>query len=116
MMAHKRTRTQTDHPVIGTPSDLPSSKLPTNGDALRLFWKIKCDNDCDNFKITDNTSAKTEAADQISDVWVRALGDRKSAPIINQKAVETKLKRLYDKAIELKKSKSKEIPVFQANL
>ena len=120
-MAHgqtRRTRIQTEHPLFGSPSDLPPLQLPTLGDALRLIWRNKCEEEQDgDFKLADKNKAIKLAVDDISLLWEKAIGDRKTVPLISQKAIEGRLKRSYEKGVALVRNKNKkDIPQFKESL
>ena len=46
-----------------------------------------------------------KAALDVSAIWARAIGDRLIIPLLDQKAIENKLKRLYKKGLLVNKSK-----------
>ena len=117
-MAHKNTRKNTEHVLFGQPCDLPTHQLPTLGDCLRLIWNLKCQEEKEiDFKISDKKDAIKQAALEISSLWEKAIGDRKTVPLISQKAIEARLKRKYDKGIELIRTKNKkDVPKYEEEL
>ena len=104
-MATKRTRTYTNHPIFGQPSDLPANVLPTNGDVLRYVWKVKCDMEetavGKRFKAADKNTTIKQAISIVTEKWEMAVADRTKMPLKRTKAMESQLKRMYDKGFNL---------------
>ena len=98
------TRKQTDHELFGQASSLPPHKLPTNGDALRLIRKYKYDFEG---KFSNMNYIYNLVANEIRHFWKKAISNRKSVPLISHKAIFYRLKRIYDKGIQLQRNKPK---------
>ena len=100
-----RTRRYTNHPIFGQPSDLPPNVLPTSGDVLRFVWKLKCDMEeadlVKQFRIAEKNIAIKQAIVAVTEKWEMAVADRKKMPLKSDKAMESMLKRLYEKGIGL---------------
>ena len=108
MAASRSTRKQVEHGVFGHPSDLPPSQLPTLGDVLRQVWKYKCEEEeVTQRKFVQKNDALNQALSDVSDLWEKAIGNRKEFPLISVKAGIGRLKRIYDKGIDLNKKKIK---------
>ena len=89
------------------------------GDSLRLIWNLKCTQEekAIAFKLSEKSNAIIEAALEISSLWEKAIGFRKTVPLISQKAIEGRLKRKYEKGIDLIKNKNKkDIPEYEEEL
>ena len=106
-MAASRTRRKLEHPLFGHPSELPAYQLPTLGDVLRLVWKYKCEDEALEKKFSSKSDALSQAVTAVSELWETAIGNRKIVPLISLKAAIGRLKRVYDKGIELVKKNSK---------
>ena len=118
-MAHKHTRNKTEHPAFGSPCELPPTKLPTLGDTVRLIWKYKCDEENQglDFRVSDKNKAIKNAAHGNGEIWEKALGDRNTVPLVSQKAIEGRLKRSYEKGIQIVRYKNKkDMPKFKESL
>lgn len=108
MAASRSTRKQVEHGVFGHPSDLPPSQLPTLGDVLRQVWKYKCEEEeVTQRKFVQKNDALNQALSDVSDLWEKAIGNRKEVPLISVKAGIGRLKRIYEKGIDLNKKKIK---------
>ena len=46
-----------------------------------------------------------KAALDVSAIWARAIGDRLTIPLLDQKTIENKLKKLYKKGLLVNKNK-----------
>ena len=102
MTKRKRmTRKDTEHAVFGQADPLPAHKLPLNGEVLRNCWRYKCQAG----RFADVNEIVKKAALDVSTIWARAIGDRLIIPLLDQKAIENKLKRLYKKGLLVNKSK-----------
>ena len=102
MTKRKRmTRKDTEHAVFGQAAPLPAHKLPLNGEVLRNCWRYKCQAG----RFADVNEIVKKAALDVSAIWARAIGDRLFIPLLDQKAIENKLKRLYKKGLLVNKSK-----------
>ena len=89
------------------------------GDSLRVIWNLKCTQEekAIAFKLSEKSNAIKEAALKISSLWEKAIGDRKTVPLISQKAIEGRLKIKYEKGINLIKNKNrKDIPEYEEEL
>ena len=96
-----RTRAKMEHLLFGQPSDLPSAQLSTVGDALKLILLYKSEDEAGN----------------ISTIWIQAVADRTKVPIVHQKLVEDRLRKIYDKGIGiLKNRRQKKIPGFKEKM
>ena len=116
-MASHRTRAKTEHPLFGQAADLPANQLPTIGDALKLILKYKSEDQEGNTRFGDKNLAIKEAAQDVTNHWIKAVADRTKVPLLPQKLVEGRLRKLYDKGIGIVKNrKQKEIPVFQTDM
>ena len=116
-MAGHRTRAKTEHPLFGQAADLPANQLPTIGDALKLILKNKSEDQEGNTRFGDKNLAIKEAAQDITNHWIKAVADRTKVPLLPQKLVEGRLRKLYDKGIGIVKNrKQKEVPVFQTDM
>ncbi|QQP38148.1 Uncharacterized protein FKW44_018646 [Caligus rogercresseyi] len=98
----KSTRSFTHHTLFGSACVLPVNKLPSKGDMLRCCWQYKCDYG----KFTDVAFIIKLASKDCTEIWRKAIGDRKNAPLLNQNAVEEKLKKLYKRGIDINKNAS----------
>jgi len=98
------TRKKTEHALFGQPSSLPPLQLPINLDVLLLVWKYKCDDVQKKYANVDKIIK--EAAKDITDAWEKAIANRKSVPLLPQCNVEKRLRRLYDKGLEVNKNKN----------
>ena len=92
-----RTRAKTEHPLFGQPSDLPSAQLPTVGDALKPILQYKSEDEAGN--ISDKNMAFKQAALDVSTIWIKAVANRTKVPIVPQKLVEDRLRKIDDKGI-----------------
>ena len=100
-----RTRKYTHHPIFGEPSDLPPNVLPTTGDVLRYVWKLKCDMEETNlvkqFRTADKNTTIKQTIVAVTEKWGMSVADRKNMPLKISKAMESLLKRLYEKGVGL---------------
>ena len=102
MTKRKRiTRKGTEHAVFGQADPLPVHKLPLNAEVLRncLRYKYKAG------RFADVNEIVKKAASDVSGRWARAIGDRLTIPLLDQKTIENKLKRLYKKGLLVNKNK-----------
>ena len=99
---NRMTRKNAEYAVFGREDPLPAHKLPLNGEVLRNCWRYKCQAG----RFADvNKIVKKAAILDVSAIWARAIGDRLIIPLLDQKAIENILKRLYKKGLLLNKSK-----------
>ena len=77
-------------------------KLPSKGDMLKNCWQYKCDSG----KFADVSMIVKMAAQDCSEIWEKAIGDRKVAPLLSQKVIEERLRKLYSRGIGINKSKN----------
>ena len=116
-MASSRTRAKTEHPLFGHPADLPASQLPTVGDALKLILKYKSEDDDGNIRFGNKNLAIKQAALDVSNLWMKAVSDRTKVPLVSQKLVEDRLRKIYDKGLGIvKNKKQKEFPGFKEDM
>ena len=102
MSKRKRiTRKGTEHAVFVQADPLPAHKLPLNGEVLRNCWRYKCEAE----RFADVNEIVKKAALDVSAIWARAIGDRLTIPLLDQKTIENKLKRLYKKGLLFNKNK-----------
>lgn len=101
-MATALTRASTDHALFGSASVLPTNKLPTKGEMLKNCWRYKCDEG----KFADVSIIIKLAAQDCSEIWEKAIGDRQTLPLLSQKSIEERLRKLYSRGIEVNKNKS----------
>ena len=80
---------------------LPAHKLPLNGEVLKNCWRYKCEAG----RFADVNEIVKKAALDVSAIWARAIGDRLTIPLLDQKTIENKLKRLYKKGLLVYKNK-----------
>ena len=95
------TSKDTEHALFGQADPLPAQKLPLNGEVLRNFWRYKCEAG----RFTDVNEIVKKAALDVSAMWARAIRDRLTITLLDQKAIENKLKRSYKKCLLVNKSK-----------
>ena len=82
-------------------------------------WNLKClqEEKGTDVKISDKKDVIKQAALEISSLWEKEIGDQKPVPLISQKAIEARLKRKYDKGIELiRTKKKKDMPNYEEEL
>ena len=103
----QKHKENTEHALFGEPCELPPHQLPTLGDGLRLIWNYKCiqEEKGIDFKLSEKNNAIKQAALEISSLWEKAIGDRKTVPLISQKAIEGRLKRKHEKGTDLIRNK-----------
>jgi hypothetical protein len=101
-MAKIMTRKTMHHALFGQAGPIPSDKLPLKGDVLKNVWRYKC---MDGKFATVNSIVK-KAAEDVSQLWEKAIGDRLTVPLLPQKNIEEKLRKLYNKGLEVNRSKS----------
>ena len=77
------------------------NKLPLNGEVLQNCWKYKCEAG----RFADVNEIVKKAALDVFAIWARAIGDRLTIPLLEQKTIENKLKRLYKKGLLVNKNK-----------
>ena len=95
MTKRKRiTRKDTKHAVFGQASSF-RSQLSLNSDVLRNCWRYKCE--AGRFAYVNEIVKK--AALVASAIWARAIGDRLTVPLLDQKVILDKFKRLYRKGL-----------------
>ena len=80
---------------------LCAHKLPFNGEVLRNCWRYKCEAG----SFADVNEIVKKAALDVSAIWARVIGDRLTIPLLDQKTIENKLKRLYKKGLLVNKNK-----------
>ena len=116
-MASHRTRAKTEHPLFGQAADLSANQLPTIGDVLKLVLKYKAGDQEGNTRFGDKNLAIKEAAQDVTNLWIKAVADRTKVPLLPQKLIEGRLRKLYDKGIGIVKNrKQKEFPAFQTDM
>ena len=116
-MASHRTRAKTEHSLFGQAADLPANQLPTIGDVLKLVLMYKAEDQEGNARFGDKNLAIKEAAQDVTNLWMKALADRTKVPLLPQKLIKGRLRKLYDKGIGIVKNrKHKEFPPFQADM
>ena len=64
-------------------------------------WGYKCEAG----RFADVNEVVRKAALDVSAIWAKAIGDRLTIPLLDQKATENKLKRLYKRGLLTDKSK-----------
>ena len=94
------TRKGSEHAVFGQADPLPAHKLPLNGEVLRNCWRHKCEGG--KFAVVNEIVKR--AALGVSAIWARAIEDRLTIPLLDQKTIENKLKRLYKKGLLVNKN------------
>ena len=97
----KITRKGTEHAVFGQADLLPAHKLPLNSEVLRNCWRYKCEAG----RFADVNEIVKKAVLDVSAIWARAIGDWLTIPLLDQKTIENKLKRLYKKGLLVNKNK-----------
>ena len=97
----KVTSKGTEHAVFGQADPLFVHKLPFNGEVLRNCWRYKCEAG----RFSDVNKIVKKAALDVFAIWARAVGDWLTIPLLDQKTIENKLKRLYKKGQLVNKSK-----------
>ena len=111
------TRVKTEHLLFGQPSDLPSSQLPIVGDGLKLILQYKSEDEDGNIRFSDKNMAIKQAALDTSTMLIKAVADRNKFPIVHQKQVEDKLRKICDKGIGIVKNRrQKEILGFKEKI
>ena len=120
-MATVLTRNKTTHKLFGSPSDLPPNQLPTIGDVLRLILKYKVeDEDAVIPKFGDKHEAIKKAVDDVTSLWEKAIGDRTKVPLLPEKTIVSRIKRIYDKGLDINKHVAKVkgdgLKIFKANM
>ena len=55
-------------------------------------------------RFADVNDIVKKAAVDVSAIWARAIGDRLTIPLLDQKTIENKLKRLYKKGLLVNKN------------
>ena len=102
MIKRKRlTRKGTEHVVFGQANPLPAHKLPLNGEVKRNCWRYKCEAG----RFADVNEIVKKAVLDVSAIWARAIGNRLTILLLDQKTIENKLKRLYKKDLLVNKNK-----------
>ena len=102
MTKRKRiTRKGTEHAVFGQADPLPAHKLSHNGEVLRNRWRYECEAG----RFADVNEIVKKAPLDVSAIWARPIGDRLTIPLLDQKTIENKLKRLYKKGLLVYKNK-----------
>ena len=92
------TRKQTAHQLFGNPCDLPPTQLPTVGDVLRLIGKYKLEDvEVTNPKFANKNEALEKAVNDVASLWEKAIGDRSKAPILPDKTINNRIRRIYEK-------------------
>ena len=99
-MRKRITRKGTEHAVFGQADPLPAHKLPLNGEVFRNCWRYKCEVG----RFADVNEIVKKAAFDVSAIWARAIGDRLTISLLDQKIIENKLKRLYNKGLLVNKT------------
>ena len=103
------TRKQTAHQLFGNPCDLPPTQLPTVGDVLRLIGKYKLEDvEVTNPKFANKNEAIKKAVNDVASLWEKAIGDRSKAPILPDKTINNRIRRIYEKGLEITRSHPKE--------
>ena len=87
--------------MFGQADPLPAHKLPLNGEVLRNCWRYKCEAG----RFADVNEIVKKAALDVSAIWARTIGDRLTIPLLDQKTIKSKLKRLYKKGLLVNKNK-----------
>ena len=91
MTKRKRiTRKDTEHAVFGQADPLSAYKLPLNDEVLRNCWRYKCEAG----RFADVNEIVKKAALDVFAKWARAIEDRSTISLLDQKDIENKLKRL----------------------
>ena len=84
---------------------------------LRLILKHKSEDEDGNIRFANKNMAIKEAALDVSNMWVKAVADRTKVPLVSQKLVEDRLRKIYDKGLVIgKNEKQKEIPGFKGDM
>ena len=113
MTKRKRiTRKNIEHAVFLQADSLPAPKLPLNGEVLRSCWRYKCEAG----RFADVNEIVKKAPLDVSAIWARAIADRLTIPLLDQKAMENKLKRLYKKGLLINKSKQNLVKVIELKM
>ena len=68
---------------------------------LRNCWRYKCEAG----RFADVNKILQKAALNVFTIWARAIGDWLTIPLLDQKTIENKLKRLYKKGLLVNKNK-----------
>ena len=87
MSKRKRiSRKGTEHAVFGQADPLLAHNLPLNGEVLRNCWRYKCE--AGRFAYLNEIVKK--AALNAFAIWAKAIGDRLTIPLLDQKTIENK--------------------------
>ena len=89
------TRKSRTHAIFGSSAELPTTVLPTINDIARYFVHLKKRPKSENFSVI------RKIADDVIGVWCKA-----SVPVLHQRTVEYRVKKLIDKGSQLKRSKT----------
>ena len=89
------TRKDTKHAAFGQAHPLSAHQLPLIGDVSKNCWRYK--HEAGQFANVNEIVKK--AALDVSTIWTRAIADRLTAPLLDQKVIQDKLKRLYQKGL-----------------
>lgn len=84
-----KTRSKTAHYIVGHPSPLPPSKLPTRGDAINYIRFLEKERDI--YRSAPGTATFHKVASEISDIWTK-----EGIPIHHPKYVVKRLRVEYD--------------------
>lgn len=77
-------------PILGAPSELPLSQLPTNADVLKSYQYVRY-----HLKVSALEPTISEISNQIADN-VRAVWTRASIPVISNESIVKKVKKLHE--------------------
>ena len=79
--------------MFGQAHPLSAHQLFLIGDVLRNCWRYRCE--AERFANVNEIVKKAAVDVSAVDVWAWAIGDRLPVPLLDQKVIQDKLKRLY---------------------